>query len=137
MSTSVSDDAPPAEEPVDRTKTVRGRIGLVVIGVVVALAAGGFGIISGFAGTSTPGIVSQTVAYEITGNSVKISYSVAKPEGDPVRCTLDAFDTDFEILVEKTIVVPAGKSGATGTETLSTPREATGARIHACAKTTG
>ncbi|QFG24818.1 DUF4307 domain-containing protein [Actinomadura sp. WMMB 499] len=137
MPTSVTDAAPPAEEPADRTKTVRGRIGLVVIGVVVALAAGGFGIIAGFAGASSPGIASQTVAYDITGNSVKISYSVAKPEGDPVRCTLDAFDTDFNILAEKTIVVPAGKSGATGTETLTTPREATGARIHECAKTAG
>ncbi|MEV5824544.1 DUF4307 domain-containing protein [Spirillospora sp. NPDC052242] len=137
MTTSVSDAAAPAGEPVDRAKTVRGRIGLVVIGVLVVLAAGGFGIIAGFAGSTTPGIASQTVAYDITENTVKISYSVAKPEGDPVRCTIDAFDTDFNILAEKTIVVPAGKSGATGTETLRTPREATGARIHECAKATG
>ncbi|OLT29217.1 hypothetical protein BJF79_40975 [Actinomadura sp. CNU-125] len=130
----MSDAAPSAEVRADRAKTVRGRIGLAVIGVLVALAAGGFGIIAGFAGSSSPGIVSQTVAYDITGNTVKISYSVAKPEDDAVRCTLDAFDTDFAILAEKTIVVPAGKSGATGTETLRTPREATGARIHECAK---
>ncbi|MBE1534124.1 DUF4307 domain-containing protein [Actinomadura algeriensis] len=135
MTTNVSDAAPSTEEPADRTKTVRGRIGLVVIGVVVVLAAGGFGIIAGFAGSSSPGIVSQTVAYDITGNTVKISYSVAKPEGDAVRCTLDAFDTDFVILAEKTIAVPAGKSGTTGTATLQTPREATGARIHACTRT--
>ncbi|XRQ11746.1 DUF4307 domain-containing protein [Actinomadura welshii] len=124
MTTSVSKTEAPAEGR-------KGRLGLVVIGVLVALAAGGFGIISGYAG-QTPGVVAQTVAYDITDTAVEIHYSVGKGEDDEVRCTVDAFDKDFAVLAEKEVVVPAGTSGVEATETLQTPRRATGARIHNC-----
>ncbi|TDC64023.1 DUF4307 domain-containing protein [Actinomadura sp. GC306] len=125
MTTSVSKPTVPAEP------RKKGRLGLVVIGVVVALAAGGFGVISMYAG-QTPGIVSQTVTYDITDTSVVINYSVAKGEDDVVHCTVDAFDKEFAILAEKEVVVPAGTSSVKGTETLQTPQRATGARIHGC-----
>lgn len=124
MTTSVSKPTVPAEPR-------KGRLGLVVIGVFVALAAGGFGVISMYAG-QTPGIVSQTVTYDISDTSVEINYSVAKGEGDVVRCTVDAFDKEFAVLAEKEVIVPAGTSSVQGTETLRTPRRATGARIHGC-----
>ncbi|TDC45826.1 DUF4307 domain-containing protein [Actinomadura sp. KC345] len=124
MTTSVPKTAEPAE-------TRRRRLGLVVIGVFVAVAAGGFGVITVHAG-QTPGIVSQTVTYDITDTTVEINFSVAKGEGDEVRCTVDAFDKNFEVLAQKEVVVPVGTSDLKGTETLQTPRRATGARIHGC-----
>ncbi|NED49890.1 DUF4307 domain-containing protein, partial [Micromonospora aurantiaca] len=63
-----------------------------------------------------------------------ITYTVAKGSGDEVRCTVDAYDADFAILAKKEISAPAGKSGVKGTETLTTPARATGARIHDCRK---
>lgn len=124
MTTSVSKTAAP-------TGPRQGRFGLVVIGVLVAVAAGGFGIIAMNAG-QTPGIVAQTVTYDITDTSVEINFQVAKGEGDEVRCTVDAYDEKFAVLAEKEVVVPAGTSNLKGTETLRTARRATGARIHDC-----
>ncbi|WUH97499.1 DUF4307 domain-containing protein [Spirillospora sp. NBC_00431] len=131
MTTSVPDPAPPAEAGKGPAQSRRGRAGLVVIGVVTALAAGGFGIIAAYAG-QTPGIVAQTVTFKIADTSVEIDYSVAKGKGDEVRCTVDAFDEKFVVLDAKEVTVPAGKSSVDGTETLQTPRRATGARIHGC-----
>ncbi|RKS72023.1 uncharacterized protein DUF4307 [Actinomadura pelletieri DSM 43383] len=108
-----------------------GRLGLVVIGIVTALAAGGFGIIAAYAG-QTPGIVAQTVTYDIADTSVVVNYSVAKGKGDEVRCTVDAFDKNFAVLDAQEVAAPAGKSSVDGTVTLRTTRRATGARIHAC-----
>ncbi|QXJ24424.1 DUF4307 domain-containing protein [Actinomadura graeca] len=127
MTTSVSGAEAPAEPK-------RGRLGLVVIGVVTAVAAGGFGILAGHAG-QTPGIVPQTITYEVVGDTtVKIDYSVAKSKGDEVRCKIDAYDENFAVLAEKEIVVPAGTSGVTRADTLQTPRRATGARVKDCRK---
>src|SRR5690606_30294453 len=124
MTTSVSKPAGPSE---DR----RRPLGLVVIGVLVALASVGFGVIYTNAGR-TPGIMAATAAFAIAATSEKITYLVAKGEDDEVRCTVDAFDPDFEILAEKEVVLPVGTSKVRDTETLTTPRRATGARIHGC-----
>ncbi|WP_433467241.1 DUF4307 domain-containing protein [Spirillospora sp. CA-128828] len=126
MTTSVSKAAAPAEPR-------RGRLGLVVIGALTAVMAAGFGILAAHTG-QTPGIVPQTVTYQITDTSVEINYSVAKGKDDEVRCTVDAYDTDLAVLAQKEVSVPAGTSGVKGTETLQTPRRATGARIRDCRK---
>ncbi|MFD0685082.1 DUF4307 domain-containing protein [Actinomadura fibrosa] len=127
MTTSVSEAAAPAEPR-------RGRLGLVIIGVVTAVTACGFGILASHVG-QTPGIAAQTITYDVRSDtSVEINYSVAKPSGDAVRCTVDAYDTDFAVLVQKEITVPAGESSVTRNETLQTPRRATGARVRDCRK---
>ena len=126
MTTSVSKPAAPAEPR-------RGRLGMVIAGLLAALMAAGIGILAAHAG-QTPGIVPQTVSYDITDTSVVINYTVAKESGDEVRCTVDAYDTEFVVLAKKEVSAPAGKSGVKGTETLATPRRATGARIHDCRK---
>ncbi|WP_067455814.1 DUF4307 domain-containing protein [Actinomadura macra] len=127
MTISVSGAEAPAEPK-------RGRLGLVVIGIVTAVAAGGFGILAGHAG-QTPGIVPQTITYDVRSDStVEINYSVAKSKGDEVRCKVDAYDENFAVLVEKEVVVPSGTSSVTRAETLQTPRRATGARVKDCRK---
>ncbi|MFI0410915.1 DUF4307 domain-containing protein [Actinomadura sp. 3N508] len=131
MTTSLSKPAASGDSGPGPAGTRRGRAGLVVIGVVAALAAGGFGIIAAYAG-QTPGIVAQTVTYDIADTGVEINYSVAKGKGDEVRCTVDAFDEKFAVLAAQEVVVPAGTSSVDGTATLQTPRRATGARIHGC-----
>jgi hypothetical protein len=126
MTTSVSKEAAPAGPR-------RNRAGLVVVGLAAALGAAGFGILAANAG-QTPGIVAQTVTYSIADTSVVVNYTVAKGKGDEVRCTVDAFDTGFAVLAQKEVSVPAGKSSMRGSETLRTPRRATGARIRDCRK---
>ncbi|NDU76773.1 DUF4307 domain-containing protein [Actinomadura sp. DSM 109109] len=126
MTTSTSKAAAPAESR-------RSRLGLVAVGLLAALAAAGFGVIAAHAG-QTPGIVPQTVTYAITDTSVEINYTVAKGKDDDVRCTVDAYDTDFVVLAQKEVSAPPGKSSVKGAETLQTPRRATGARIRDCRK---
>ncbi|TDD73744.1 DUF4307 domain-containing protein [Actinomadura rubrisoli] len=127
MTTSASEAAAPAEPR-------RGRLGLVIIGVVTAVMACGFGVLASHVG-QTPGIVPQTTTYDVVSDtSVELTYSVAKSKGDEVRCTVDAYDTDFAVLVQKEVTIPAGKSSVSGAETLVTPRRATGARVRDCRK---
>ncbi|GGT76990.1 MULTISPECIES: DUF4307 domain-containing protein [Actinomadura] len=126
MTTSVSKAAAPAESR-------RSRLGLAVIGLLAAVMAAGFGVLAAHTG-QTPGIVPQTVTYDITDTSVEINYTVAKGKDDDVRCTVDAYDTAFAVLAQKEVSAPSGKSSVKGTETLQTPRRATGARIRDCRK---
>ncbi|WP_051712138.1 DUF4307 domain-containing protein [Spirillospora albida] len=116
----------------ETAKPQRGRLGLIVIGVVCAAAAGGFGIVSANVG-QTPGIAAQTVTFDVVSDtSVELNYRVAKRKGAEVHCTIDAFDDRLNILAARRIIVPAGTSRITGNATLPTPRRATGARIRDC-----
>lgn len=116
----------------ETAKPQRGRLGLIVIGVIAAAAAGGFGIIMANVG-QTPGIAAQTVTFDVVSDtSVELNYRVAKREGTEVRCTIDAFDDRLNVLVARQITVPAGTSKITGNAILQTPRRATGARIRDC-----
>ncbi|MFD0856133.1 DUF4307 domain-containing protein, partial [Actinomadura adrarensis] len=110
-----------------------GPLAKVVIAVLAVAAAGGFGVVYMFAGNSNPGIVSQTVSFDIQSDtSVQVRYAVAKDEDDVVECTVDAFDTDFNILAARTITVPAGVAQISGTQSLRTSERANGARIKDC-----
>jgi hypothetical protein len=110
-----------------------GPLAKIVIGLVAVLAAGGFAVVYVFAGNSNPGIVSQTVSFHIQGDtSVQVRYAVAKDRDDVVECTVDAFDTDFNILAATRITVPAGVEQINGTRSLRTAERANGARIRDC-----
>jgi hypothetical protein len=110
-----------------------GPLAKIVIGLVSVLAACGFAVIYVFAGNSNPGIVSQTVSFHIQSDtSVQIRYAVAKDADDVVECTVDAFDTRFNILATTRITVPAGVEKIDGARTLRTGERATGARIKDC-----
>ncbi|WP_344590186.1 DUF4307 domain-containing protein [Actinomadura vinacea] len=112
----------------------RGPLGYVVIGVFAAVLAGGWAVIMGNA-NNTPGIASQTITYVVqSDSSVQVSYAVAKAEGDVVRCTVDAFDTDFAIVASSQITIPAGTKKISRTDTLRTSKRATGARVKDCRK---
>lgn len=111
-----------------------GPIGFVLIGAVAVLLAAGWAVIVGHAG-NTPGIASQTISFVIQSDtSVQVRYAVAKDEGDVVRCTVDAFDDRFAIVAAREITVPAGVSDITRTDTLTTSKRATGARVKDCRK---
>jgi hypothetical protein len=122
------------EEPAGGKPVRRGRLGYIVIGLLVAVSAAGWAVIMGHA-NNTPGIASQTITYEVLDDStVRIRYAVAKAEGDVVQCTVDAFDTDFSIVATSRITVPAGTDKLTRTDTLRTTQRATGARVKDCRK---
>jgi hypothetical protein len=122
------------EEPSEGKPVRRGRLGYIVIGLLVAVSAGGWAVIMGHA-NNTPGIASQTITYQVLDDStVRIRYGVAKATGDVVKCTVDAFDTDFGIVATSEITVPAGTDKLTRTDTLRTTKRATGARVKDCRK---
>ncbi|MFB4296040.1 DUF4307 domain-containing protein [Actinomadura sp. NTSP31] len=126
MTTSVSEPAAPAEPK-------RGRLGLVIIGIVCAVAAGGFGFIAAHVG-QTPGIDAQLITYDARPGSIEVNFSIAKPKGDVVRCTLAAFDENMTTIAKKDVTAPAGTSKAGLSETLPTPGRATSAQLQDCRK---
>jgi hypothetical protein len=126
MTTSVSAPAAPAEPK-------RGRLGLVIIGIVCAVAAGGFGFLAAHVG-QTPGIDAQLITYDARPTSIEVTFSIAKPKEDVVHCTLQAIDEDMAVIAQKDVTVPAGTSKAGMSETLPTPRKATSAQLQGCRK---
>ncbi|MGK5552180.1 DUF4307 domain-containing protein [Actinomadura kijaniata] len=109
-----------------------GVLGWIVIGGFAAVLAGGWAVIMANVG-QTPGIQSQTVAWDVRDDrTVTITYQIAKPRDETVRCVVDAYDEKFVILASHEVTVPAGRAGLNATETLTTPRRATGARVRDC-----
>ncbi|MBA9003618.1 MULTISPECIES: DUF4307 domain-containing protein [Thermomonospora] len=109
-----------------------GRLGYAVIGVVVAICAVGWSVIMANAGR-TPGIEQQTISYRVLGDSsVEVRWQVAKPSDRAVRCVVDAVDTDFAVVAQREVVVPAGRAALTRTDLLETTRRATAARVREC-----
>jgi hypothetical protein len=148
MSTSVSPDPSASEQPRRRLLPAGrswssagwrkggslGWLGWIVIGFPAAVLAAGWAVIMAHIG-QTPGISAETITYSVLDDSsVQIRYAVAKPKGDAVRCVVDAYDTDFAVVAQREITVPAGTSEITGSETLQTSRRATGARVKDCRK---
>jgi hypothetical protein len=82
-----------------------------------------------------PTTIAQTITFVIqSDSSVQVTYAVAKARQDVVRCTVDAFDTDFAIVASSEITVPAGTEKIERTDTLRTSERATGARVKDCRK---
>ncbi|KAB2343983.1 DUF4307 domain-containing protein [Actinomadura rudentiformis] len=120
--------------PAAPTPSRRGRLGLVAIGLLAAVCAGGWAIIMANAGRQ-PGIAKQTITYSVLSDSaVQIKYSISKGKSDEVRCVVDAFDTDFAIVGKREIIVPSGTKTITRTDLLATSKRATGARVESCHK---
>lgn len=120
--------------PAAPTSSRRGRLGLVVIGLLAAVCAGGWAIIVAYAGQQ-PGIAKQTITYSVLSDSaVQIKYSISKSTSDNVRCVVDAFDVDFAIVGKREITVPPGTKTITRTDVLPTSKRATGARVESCHK---
>ncbi|RAY14363.1 DUF4307 domain-containing protein [Actinomadura craniellae] len=110
----------------------RGRLGYVVIGLVVAVAAAGWAFVMANAGR-TPGISAETVAFKILDDSaVELKYRVAKPKDRAVRCVLDAIDRNFAPVARTETVIPAGVSEVERTVTLRTTKRANAARVKDC-----
>ncbi|MFC5751980.1 DUF4307 domain-containing protein [Actinomadura rugatobispora] len=109
-------------------------LGYALIGLLAVVMAAGWAVVVGHA-NNTPGIAAQTITFVIQNDSsVQVTYAVAKSREDVVRCTVDAFDTDFAIVASSEITVPAGTEKIQRTDTLRTSKRATGARVKDCRK---
>lgn len=110
----------------------RGRLGYVVIGLVVAVCAAGWAVVVANAG-QTPGIVKQTISYKVRSDSaVEVRWEVAKPRNKQVVCVVDAVDGNFAPVAELKVTVPAGRSRLERTDVLRTTRRANAARVKDC-----
>lgn len=110
----------------------RGRLGYVVIGVVVAICAGGWAFIMANAG-QTPGIQPQTLTFDVRSDSeVAVRWQVIKPKDKRVRCVVDAVDATFHPVAVKEVIVPAGVTTFAQTDVLQTSKRANSARVKDC-----
>ncbi|MFC0038895.1 DUF4307 domain-containing protein [Actinomadura rayongensis] len=124
----------PATDPAApaRDKRGLGPLGWIVIGGLTAVFAAGWAVIYANVG-QTPGISAEATAWNIrSASAVDVSYTVVKPKDERVRCVVDAFDANFEVLARREVIVPAGRERLAAEQTLTTPRKATGARIRDC-----
>ncbi|WP_173100443.1 DUF4307 domain-containing protein [Actinomadura verrucosospora] len=121
-----------APAPPGRRRRGPGPVGSIIVAALVLPLAVLWALFpANYA--SRPGIQSETVAWRVHGDTaVQITYAVAKLKGDTVRCVVDAFDTEFAVIHQHPVVIPAGTSRLRRTETLPTPHRATGARIRSC-----
>jgi uncharacterized protein DUF4307 len=122
--------AAPSDPP--RRRGFGLRLGYVIIGVVVAVAAFGWAYVMANVG-QTPGIVAQTVAFRVIDDrTVEIDYTVTKPTDRTVRCDLRAVDVNFAEVARVEITVPSGTAHVTGDERLWTSARATSAQVTDC-----
>lgn len=122
----------PGQAAGDQRPRRGGRLGLAVIGVVVAICSVGWAIVMAHVG-QVPGISTQTITYRIVDDStVEIRWQVAKPSGKPVRCVVDALDARFAPVAKQEVIVPAGRSHVERTDILRTTRRAAAARVKEC-----
>ena len=111
-----------------------GLTGWIVCGTLALVFAAGWGILYSHMG-QTPGISSQTYTWNVQSDRrVEVSYMIAKPKGDEVRCTLQAYDTDFATVGQREVVAPRGVATYNRMDALDTVRKATGAQVKECRK---
>jgi hypothetical protein len=110
----------------------RFRPAYLVIGVIVGLAAFGWAYVMAHV-NQTPGIVAQTITYQVLSDSrVEINYSVTKPKDRDVRCIVRAVDVDFAEVAHTEVVVPHGTGHVNRTAELQTSARATAAHVYGC-----
>lgn len=128
IDSAVVTDPPGAAEPGPQ----RGRLGYIVIGVVVAVAAAGWAFVMGNM-DQRPGIAVQTTAFTVVDDSsVRITYSVAKRNGQELRCVVDALDADHAEVGRLEVSIPAGVTQVQRTDTVRTSGKAVAARVKEC-----
>jgi hypothetical protein len=103
-----------------------------VIGTIGILAASAVAVWFGLA--ATVGRASwETVGYQVLDDqTVTITFSVHRPEGRALTCTVEALARDFSPVGRLSVPVPAGPDDVTRTTTLRTASRAVTAQVRSC-----
>jgi hypothetical protein len=115
-----------------RPPTPRRFVAYAVIGVFVALMAGGWGYVM-VAFKGNPAVSAEVITFDASAPaSARITFSVHKPADRAATCRLRAVDTQHIEVGSREIDVPRGESDIAFTETLKTTAQATAVHVQYC-----
>ncbi|MGJ6961091.1 DUF4307 domain-containing protein [Streptosporangium sp. G11] len=112
---------------------VRGRFVVhVVIAILCAVCAGGWGYVMWAAKGNTE-VIDQVIAFDATrGDSLQITFEVVKPSDRAALCRLRATDVHHVEVGSKEVNIPAGEGYVRLTERLETSAPATSGHVQYC-----
>lgn len=131
-----SDEARPIlGTPADFEQRPPGRrrfVGYVVIGLLVAVMAGGWGYVM-LAARGNPEVRAEVIAFDASAaDSAEITFSVHKPADREATCRLRAVDTQHVEVGSREISVPRGEADVSFRERLKTGGQATAVHVQYC-----
>ncbi|GAA4522807.1 MULTISPECIES: DUF4307 domain-containing protein [Nonomuraea] len=111
-----------------------GRIVVhVVIGVLVAIIAGGWGYVMWSMNGSANGAIAQVVSFHVRGPSeAEIAFTVSKPDDREAVCRIRAMDVHHVEVGSKEVRIRPGEGTKQVKERLGTSAEATSVHIQYC-----
>jgi predicted secreted protein len=117
----------------DRPKQ-RGRLVVhVVIGVLVAIVAGGWGYVMWSMTAGNSDAPTQVVTFNVDApNHAEITFEVSKPDDRVAVCRIRALDVKHAEVGNKEVRIPAGEGSKQLKESLDTSGQATSVHIQYC-----
>ncbi|MFI6485789.1 DUF4307 domain-containing protein [Nonomuraea sp. NPDC050663] len=111
----------------------RGRLVVhVVIGVLVAIVAGGWGYVM-WTATGNSTVANQIVTFSVKDPArAEISFTLSKPDDRAAVCRIQALDTNHVEVGSKEVTIPAGEGMTLHKESLSTSAQASSVHIQYC-----
>ncbi|MFI6325345.1 DUF4307 domain-containing protein [Nonomuraea sp. NPDC050556] len=111
----------------------RGRFVVhAVIGVLVAIVAGGWGYVM-WSATGNVGVVKEVVTFSVKSpTQAEITFNIVKPEDRVAVCRIRATDTEHVEVGSKEVRIPAGEGINHLKERLDTSAQATSVHIQYC-----
>jgi hypothetical protein len=115
------------------TQQRRGRFVVhLVIGVLVAIAAGGWGYVMWAAKGDTE-VIDQVISFDASrSDNVGITFEIHKASEQAALCRLRATDTSHVEVGTKEVKIPAGEAHVVRTERLDTSAQATSVHVQYC-----
>ncbi len=123
------DDLPDRPDTPER----RGRFVVhLVIGALVAIAAGGWGYVMWAAKGDTQ-VIDQVITFDASRpEQVEITFEIHKAAEEAAICRLRATDAEHIEVGTKEVQIPAGDAHVVRTERLDTSAQATSVHVHYC-----
>ncbi|MEV0350786.1 DUF4307 domain-containing protein [Nonomuraea sp. NPDC050680] len=112
----------------------RGRVVVhVVIGVLVAIIAGGWGYVMWSMTGGNTGAIPQVVSFQANRpNEAEITFEVSKPADRVAVCRIRATDVNHAEVGSREVRIPAGGGSKQLKERLDTSAQATSVHIQYC-----
>ncbi|MER6946345.1 DUF4307 domain-containing protein [Nonomuraea sp. NPDC000554] len=105
----------------------------VVIGVLVAIVAGGWGYVMWSMTGSSTGAASQVVSFDVKRpDQAEITFEVSKPSDKAAVCRIRATDVNHAEVGSREVRIPAGAGTKQLKERLDTSAAATSVHIQYC-----
>ncbi|MFF5206684.1 DUF4307 domain-containing protein [Streptosporangium sp. NPDC000396] len=111
----------------------RGRFVVhIVIAILCAVCAGGWGYVM-WASKGNTEVIDQVIAFDASrGDSIQITFEVVKPSDREALCRLQALDVNHVEVGSREVTIPAGEGYVRLTERLETSTQATSGAVHYC-----